>query len=141
MTLKRIEIEISEPFDEQYRGKYVLREMTFGTRNKILEECFTFNAAGELTGQNLAKMNALNIARSLVSQPEKANITLEKLMSQEEDGVPYSLATKLNAASQKLNGTDVEQAHFLLTLLNEADRTQLLQSFGYVRHSDVSRAH
>jgi len=130
------EIEIDERFGKEYAGKYVFQEITWAKRNRIIQRHTKYSQMpGKGVKSDFVAIQAETVWASLKQQPEHKPISLEKLLS-EEDGIPIELGELLSKVVNKLNGISHKDLRFLLEQLSEKDRTQLFQSFGFVKNSD-----
>ncbi len=133
--MKQETLELDNRFGEEYRGKYVFKEITWAKRNRIIQKHTKYNKlSGDVENSDLIAIQAETIMASIHGQPENHPITLEKLLG-EEDGVPIELGELLTKAVNMLNGMSREDLRFLLEQLDEESRTALLSSLGYVKPS------
>jgi hypothetical protein len=129
-------IEIDTRFGEEFRGKYVFKEITWAKRNRIIQKYTKYNKlTGEVESSDFIAIQAETIIASMHGQPAAKPITLEKLLS-EEDGVPIELGELFSKVANKLNSVAHEDLRFLLEQLDEQSRIQLLASLGYAKNSD-----
>lgn len=129
-------LELDGRFGEEYAGKYVFKEITWGKRNSIIQRHTRYSKlTGEVESSDLLAIQAETIMASLHGQPDSKPITLEKLLG-EEDGVPIGLGELFATVANKLNGMEHEDVRFLLERLDEESRTRLFQSFGFAKSSD-----
>jgi len=134
--MKTESLEIDERFGEEYRGKYVFKEITWAKRNRIIQKHTKYSKlSGEVESSDFVAIQAETIMASMHGQPETHPITLEKLMG-EENGVQIEFGELLSKVCNKLNGLSHEDLRFLLGRLSEEDRIRLFQSFGFAKNSD-----
>ncbi|MCJ7768690.1 hypothetical protein MUP79_09910 [Candidatus Bathyarchaeota archaeon] len=134
--MKSESLEIDARFGEEYRGKYMLKEITWAKRNRIIQKHTKYSKlSGEVESSDFIAIQAETIMASLHGQPDSKPISLEKLLS-EEDGVPIELGELFSKVANRLNGMSHEDLRFLLEQLNEESRIRLFQSFGFVKSSD-----
>lgn len=133
--MKKEVLNIDTRFGREYQGKYVFSEITCAKRNRIIQKHTKYNElSGEVVSSDFIAIQAETIMASMHGQPQSKPMTLEKLLD-EENGVPIELGELFSNVVNKLNGTSHEDLRFLLERLDEKSRTQLLQSFGYVKSS------
>lgn len=128
-------LELDNRFGAEFAGKYVLKEITWAKRNRIIQKHTKYNnITGEVVNSDFLAIQAETITASIHGQPETKPITLQKLLGDEE-GIPIELGELLSKVVNKLNGLSHEDLRFLLAQLNEEDRTALLASLGYAKNS------
>jgi hypothetical protein len=138
--MRKISLEVDDKYGSEYRGKYVLRELSWAKKSRIAENYMKINTqTGEVLKSDYVAIQAETLYAAIVAQPENKPITIAKLLD-EENGVPDGLFRLFQKASNSINGVDPEEARFLLTQLGEEDLTRLLQSLGFAKSSDVSPA-
>jgi hypothetical protein len=134
--MKSESLEIDGTFGEEYRGKYLFKEITWAKRNRIIQKHTKYSKlSGEVESSDFIAIQAETIMAALHGQPDFKPVTLEKLLG-EEDGVPIELGELFSKIVNKLNGLSHEDLRFLLEQLDEESRIRLFQSFGYVKPSD-----
>jgi dihydroxyacetone kinase-like predicted kinase len=108
--MRRETIEIDERLGKEYAGKYVFQEITWAKRNRILQKYTKYNPqTGSVVTTDYVAIQAETILASLKQQPESKPMTLEKLLSEDEDGVPIELGELLSKIVNKLNAVSVEE--------------------------------
>ena len=133
--MKQETLEVDSRFGEEYRGKYVFKEITWAKRNRIIQKHTRYNRlSGDVESSDFIAIQAETIMASLHGQPPSKPITLEKLLG-EEDGIPIELGELFSKIVNRLNGMSHEDLRFLLEQLDEENRTVLFQSFGYAKNS------
>jgi hypothetical protein len=106
-------VEIDGRFGEEYRGKYVFREITWAKRSRILQKYTKYNpATGQIISTDVLQIQAETIMASLTGQPEAHPLTLAKILG-EEEGIPIRLGEMLSKAVNKLNSLSGEEMAFL----------------------------
>ena len=134
--MRRETVEMDERFGKQYSGSYVFQEITWARRNRIIQKNTKYHPlTGQVVKSDYVAIQGENIWASLTEQPENKPITLEKLLS-EDDGIPVGLGELFSKVVNKLSSVTHQDLRFLLEQLDEESRTQLFQSFGFVRNSD-----
>lgn len=136
--MRKISVEVDDKYGSEYRGKYVLRELSWAKKSRIAENYMKINTqTGEVLKSDYVAIQAEILYAAIVAQPENKPITIAKLLD-EENGVPDGLFKFFQKASNSINGVDPEEARFLLTQLGEEDLTRLLQSLGFAKSLAVS---
>jgi hypothetical protein len=134
--MKQEVLNIDNRFGKEYPGEYVFNEITWAKRNRIIQKHTRYNRlSGEVENSDFIAIQAETIMASLHGQPKSKPVTLEKLLD-EENGIPIEFGELLSKVANKLNGVSHEDLRFLLEQLDGASRTQLFQSFGFVKSSD-----
>ncbi|MGD6851147.1 MAG: hypothetical protein ACQCN6_03710 [Candidatus Bathyarchaeia archaeon] len=128
-------LDLDNRFGSEFAGKYVLKEITWAKRNRIIQKHTKYNnITGEVVSSDFLAIQAETIMASMHGQPETKPITLQKLLGDEE-GISIELGELLSKVVNRLNGLSHEDLRFLLAQLSEEDRTQLLASLGYAKNS------
>ena len=134
--MKQETLEIDNRFGEEYRGKYVFKEITWAKRNRIIQKHTKYNKlSGDVESSDFISIQAETIMASMHGQPQTHPITIEKLLG-EEDGIPIELGELFSKVANKLNGMSREDLRFLLEQLDGESLTALLSSLGYAKPSD-----
>jgi hypothetical protein len=108
--MRRETIEIDERFGKEYAGRYVFQEITWARRNRILQKYTKYNPqTGSVLTTDYVAIQAETIFASLREQPENKPLTLEKLLSEGEDGVKIEFGELLSKTVNKLNAVSVEE--------------------------------
>lgn len=133
---KTEEIKLDERFGKEYAGRYVFGEITWAKRSRIIQRHTKYSdITGKVLKSDFVGIQAETIWASLKEQPEQKPISLRKLLD-EENGIPIGLGELFSKVVNKLNGISHQDLRFLLEQLSEKDRTQLFQTFGFVKNSD-----
>ncbi len=136
--MRKISVDVDEKYGPEYKGKYVLRELSWAKKSRIAENYMKIDPhTGEVLKTDYVAIQAETLYAAIVAQPEPRPITIAKLLD-EENGVPDGLFKLFQKASNSINGVDPEEARFLLTQLSEEDLTRLLQSLGFAKSLAVS---
>jgi len=107
--LKIETIEVDKGFGDEYAGKYVLQEISWAKRSRIIQKHTKYHpVTGRVIRSDYVAIQAETIFAALKEQPEKKPITLEKLLS-EEDGVPVALGELLSKAANRVCGLTREE--------------------------------
>jgi len=108
--MKKEIVEIDERYGKEYAGKYVFQEITWAKRNRILQKYTKYNPqTGVVVTADYVAIQAETVYASLVEQPQNKPITLEKLLSEGEDGIPIALGELLSRIANKLSIVSVEK--------------------------------
>jgi predicted polyphosphate/ATP-dependent NAD kinase len=108
--MKKEIVEIDERYGKEYAGKYVFQEITWAKRNRILQKYTKYNPqTGVVVTADYVAIQAETVYASLVEQPQNKPITLEKLLSEGEDGIPIALGELLSRIANKLSIVSVEE--------------------------------
>lgn len=103
-------IEIDERFGKEYAGRYVFQEISWAKRNRILQKYTRYNPqTGSVLTTDYVAIQAETILASLREQPENKPLTLEKMLSEGEDGVPIEFGELLSKVVNRLNAVSVEE--------------------------------
>jgi len=107
--LKTETIEVDKRFGDEYAGKYVLQEISWAKRSRIIQKHTKYHpVTGRVVRSDYVAIQAETIIAALKEQPEKKPMTLEKLLS-EEDGVPVALGEVLSKAANRVCGLTREE--------------------------------
>ena len=132
--MKAETIEVDNRFGEEYAGKYVFKGISWAKHSRIIQKHTKYHPiTGNVIRSDYVAIQAETIFAALKKQPENKPITLEKLLS-EEDGIPIQLGELFSKVVNRLCGVTLEDLRFLLERLDEENRTQLFQSFGFVKN-------
>ncbi len=138
--MRKVSVEVDEKYGPEYKGKYVLRELSWAKKSRLAENYMKIDPhTGEVLKTDYVAIQAETLYAAIVAQPEPRPITIAKLLD-EENGVPDGLFKFFLKASNSINGVDPEEARFLLTQLDEKDLILLLRSLGFVKSSDACPA-
>jgi predicted polyphosphate/ATP-dependent NAD kinase len=108
--MKKEIVEIDERYGKEYAGKYVFQEITWAKRNRILQKYTKYNPqTGVVVTADYVAIQAETVYASLVEQPQNKPITLEKLLSEGEDGILIALGELLSRIANKLSIVSVEE--------------------------------
>ncbi len=129
-------LDLDARFGEEYQGHYVFKELFWAKRSRIIQKHTTYNmTTGSIQKSDFVAIQAETVMASIHGQPQNKPITLEKLLGEDEQGVPYELGELFSKISNRLNSVAREDLRFLLEQLDEECRIQLLQSLGFVKSS------
>lgn len=101
--MRKETVEVDERYGKEYAGRYVFQEITWAKRNRILQKYTRYNPqTGSVVTTDYVAIQAETVFASLVEQPENKPITLEKMLSEAEDGIPITLGELLSKTANKL---------------------------------------
>ncbi len=108
--LKTETIEIRENYGKEFAGTYNLQEITWAKRNRILQKYTKYNpTTGTVLSTDYVAIQAETIFASIVKQPENKPITLERLLAENETGLPVNLGELFAKAANKLSIVAVDE--------------------------------
>lgn len=108
--MKTETVEIDDRFGEEWAGKYVFQEISWAKRSRIIQKHTKYHpVTGQVLSSDFVAVQAETIWASLKTQPENKPITLEKLLSDEEDGVPIGVGELFSQVVNRLCGVTVEE--------------------------------
>jgi hypothetical protein len=108
--MRKETVEVDERYGKEYAGRYVFSEITWAKRNRILQKYTKYNPqTGSVVATDYVAIQAETVFASLVEQPESKPVTLEKLLSEAEDGIPIALGELLSKTANKLTMVSVEE--------------------------------
>jgi len=102
-------VEVDKRYGEEYAGQYVFTEITRIKRLRIIKKYTKYSTSGTVIDSDIAAIDAETIWASLKAQPENEPITLEKLLSEGEGGLPNRLTSLFAKAVNNLNGLAPEE--------------------------------
>ncbi len=91
-------LEVDERFGKEFAGKY-----TFSELSKY------HPVTGQVVSSDFIAIQAETIWVSLKEQPQTSPLTLERLLSETENGVPIALGELLSKVVNKLNVVSLEE--------------------------------
>jgi hypothetical protein len=103
-------VQVDDKFGKEYAGTYVFMEISWGKRNRIVEKYVKYNRqTGEVIATDNTSIQAETVWASLKQQPEGKPVTLEKLLSEDESGVPIGLGELFSKVVNRLNGVSGQE--------------------------------
>lgn len=103
-------LEVDERFGKEYAGKYLFTELTWAKRSRIIQKHTKYHpSTGQVVSNDFIAIQAETIWASLKEQPQNNPITLEKLLSEHEDGIPIALGELLSKVVNRLNVVSFEE--------------------------------
>jgi len=107
--MKTETLEIDDRFGKEYAGKYVLQEISWAKRSRVIQKHTKYHpTTGNVLNSDYVAIQAETIWAALKEQPESKPITLEKLLS-EENGVPIGLGELFSQVVNQLCGVTLEE--------------------------------
>lgn len=101
---------MDERFGKEYAGKYLFTELTWAKRSRIIQKHTKYHpSTGQVVSNDFIAIQAETIWASLKEQPQNNPITLEKLLSEHEDGIPIALGELLSKVVNRLNVVSFEE--------------------------------
>jgi len=108
--LRKEIVEIDNRFGEKYKGKYVFEEISWAKRNRIIQKYTRYNPlTGEVVNADYIAIQAETIWACLKEQPPNKPITLEALLSEDENGIPVELGEIFSRTVNRLCGLSNEE--------------------------------
>ena len=106
-------LEISQEFGAEYQGKYILKEISWAKRSRIIQKYTKYNKlSGDVESSDFIAIQAETIMASIHGQPDSHPITLEKLLA-EDNGIPIGLGELFSKIANRLNALDRDETSFL----------------------------
>jgi hypothetical protein len=103
-------VQVDERFGEEFAGTYVFTEITRMKRLRTIRNYTKYHPqTGAVLDSDIAAIDAETIWASLKEQPENKPITLERLLSEGEDGVPIRLTALFAKTVNNLNGLSIDE--------------------------------
>jgi len=122
-------LELDERFGKKYAGRYVFTEISWAKRSRIIQKYTKYSQmTGQIQSSDYVSIQAETIWASLKEQPSPKPITLEKLLSEGEDGVPIELGELLSGIVNQLNTVSLEEQRFLSEQSEDRSRIQQPQN-------------
>jgi hypothetical protein len=129
--MEPLKISVDSRFGPEFQGEYALRQITQGEYEEALYK-YVNTVTGRISKENVKRINAAALWKSLIQQPSSNPITLQKLLAGD---LPYGLVAKLQVAFDKINGLEAQEQAFLSTASDEEDLTLQSQDSGSARSS------
>jgi len=102
-------VEVDDRFGPEFAGRYVFREISWMKRSRIITRYTKYHPiTGQLIHSDLPAIQAETIWAALVEHP--SSLTLDKLLSEGEDGIPVELGEFLSSIVNRLCGLTLEEA-------------------------------
>jgi hypothetical protein len=112
--LKTEVVEIDERFGQEYAGRYKFVEISWSKRSRIIQRHTKYSQlTGQVVNSDYVSVQAETIWASLKEQPPGKPVSLEKLLSEEENGVPIGIGELFSQIVNRLNNLNLEETVFL----------------------------
>jgi len=129
-------LRIDNRFGEEYAGRYVFTEISWARRSRIIQKHTRYHpVSGQIVKADYVAIQAETIWASLKEQPPQKPVTLKKLLSEGEDGVPVELGELLSHTVNKLNSFSLEETRFLSEPYEDRSPIQPSQSSASAKNS------
>ncbi len=103
-------LEVDERFGIEFAGKYLFTELTWAKRSRIIQKHTKYHPlTGQVVSSDFIAIQAETIWASLKEQPASKPLSLEKLLSEDEDGVPIAFGELLSKVVNRLNVVSLEE--------------------------------
>ncbi len=108
--MKTESLEVGEGYGKEFAGKYTFSELSWAKRSRIIQKHTKYHPiSGQVVSSDFIAIQAETIWASLKEQPQTNPLTLEKLLSETENGVPIALGELLSKVVNKLNVVSLEE--------------------------------
>lgn len=129
-------LELANRFGEDYAGRYVFQEISWAKRSRIIQKHTKYHPiSGRIVKADYVAIQGETIWASLKEQPPHKPISLKKLLSEGEDGVPIELGELFSQTVNKLNGVSLDETRFLSEPCGDRSPTRQSQSSASARSS------
>lgn len=126
MQLKTEVVDLDERFGEDYVGSYRFSEISWSKRSRIIQKHTRYSQlTGQVVNSDYVSVQAETIWASLREQPSNKPISLEKLLSEEENGIPVALGELFSQIVNRLNNLSTEETAFLSEQSEEKNPAKL----------------
>lgn len=103
-------VEVDNRFGEEYAGRYIFQEISWAKRSRIIQKHTKYNLlTGQVISSDYVAIQAETIWASLKEQPPNKPISLERLLSDGEDGIPVELGELFSRVVNRLCGLSREE--------------------------------
>jgi len=111
LMMQKEEVIVDERFGKEFVGKYVFGEISWARRSRIIQKHTHYHTlTGQIQSSDYVAIQAETVWASLREQPLTNPLSLEKLLSEGEDGVPAALGELFSQVVNRLCGVSVEDA-------------------------------
>jgi len=129
-------LRLDDRFGEEYAGRYVFTEISWAKRSRIIQKHTRYHpVSGQIVKADYVAIQAETIWASLKEQPPQKPVTLKKLLSEGEDGIPVELGELLSHTVNKLNNISLEETRFLSEPYEDRNPTQPSQTSASAKNS------
>jgi hypothetical protein len=129
-------LELNNRFGEKYAGNYVFTEISWAKRSRIIQKYTKYHpVSGHIEKADYVAIQAETIWASLKKQPPHEPISLKKLLSEREDGVPIELGELFSRIVNRLNNASLNETRFLSEPYEDKSPIQQSQSSACAKSS------
>lgn len=122
-------LELNNRFGEEYAGSYVFTEISWAKRSRIIQKHTKYHpVSGQIAKADYVTIQAETIWASLKKQPSHEPISLRRLLSESEDGVPIELGELFSQIVNRLNSVSLDETRFLSEPYEDKSPIQQSQS-------------
>ncbi len=133
--MRRRTIDLDNRFGDEYAGHYILQELTWAKRSRIIQRHTKYNQmTGQVEESDFIAIQAETIWASLIEQPSTKPISLSKLLA-EQDGVPIGVGELFSQVTNDLNNVGVQETAFLSEPSEGANRIPPSQTSDSAKNS------
>lgn len=107
-------LEVQKRFGEEYAGHYVFTGISWARRSRIIQKHTKYHPiSGQISRADYVAIQAETIWASIRDQPPHKPITLEKLLTESEEGIPVELGELFSQIVNRLNNVALDETRFL----------------------------
>jgi len=129
-------LELNNRFGEEYAGSYVFTEISWAKRSRIIQKYTKYHpVSGQIVKADYVAIQAETIWASLKKQSSHEPISLKKLLSECEDGVPIELGELFSQIVNRLNSVSLDETRFLSGPYEDKSPIQQSQSSACAKSS------
>ena len=137
-------LEVQKRFGEEYAGHYVFTEISWARRSRIIQKYTKYHPiSGQIARADYVAIQAETIWASIREQPPHKPITLEKLLTESEEGIPVELGELFSQIVNRLNNVALDETRFLSEPFEDRSLIQRSQNSVSARsstgHQDSSK--
>lgn len=137
-------LEVHKRFGEEYAGHYVFTEISWARRSRIIQKhTKSHPISGQIANADYVAIQAETIWASIKEQPPHKPITLEKLLTESEEGIPVELGELFSQVVNRLNNVAPDETRFLSERFEDKNPIQQSQNSVSARsstgHQDSSK--
>jgi hypothetical protein len=129
-------LELDDRYGEEFKGRYVFSKISWAKHSRIIQKYTKYHPiTGQIVSSDFIAIQAETIMASLKEQPTHRPITLEKLLSEGEDGIPIELGELFSRIVNGLNSISLEEQRFLSEPSEDKNQTKRSQTSASVKSS------
>ena len=129
-------LEVQKRFGEEYAGHYVFTEISWARRSRIIQKHTKYHPiSGQIARADYVAIQAETIWASIREQPPHKPITLEKLLTESEEGIPVELGELFSQVVNRLNNVALDETRFLSEPSEDRNLIQQSQNSASARNS------